>query len=35
MLSRMVTNKLSVNPNKIEYLFFNAKHFNNSNYSMY
>ena len=30
----MISNKLSVNPNKTEYLLFNLKHFNNSNSSI-
>ena len=30
----MVANKLSVNPNKTEYLLFNPKHFNNPNCSI-
>ena len=30
----MVANKLSINPNKTEYLFFNPKHFTNSNFSI-
>ena len=30
----MVANKLSVNPNKMEYFLFNAKHFNNPNCSI-
>ena len=30
----MVANKLSINPNKTEYLHFNPKHFNNPNCSI-
>ena len=29
----MVSNKLFVNPNKVEYHLFNSKHFNNPNYN--
>ena len=34
MFSLMVANKLSVNPNKTDYLLFNPKHFNNPNCSI-
>ena len=34
IFSWMVANKLSVNPNKMEYFLFNAKHFNNPNCSI-
>ena len=34
IFSWIVANKLSVNPNKMEYLLFNPKHFNNQNCSI-
>ena len=34
IFSWMITNKLSINPNKMEYLLFNPKYFNNPNCSI-